>query len=348
MRAATVVPGRPDSAAVTEIPEPSPADGAVLVEGMLIGICGTDVEIVRQRFGQPPPGEERLVLGHESVGRVLEAPAGSDLAPGDLVVGVVRRPDPEPCSCCARDQWDFCRNGRFTERGIKGRHGYGAGRWRIEEKFAVKIDSTLGDLGVLLEPTSVVAKAWEQIERIGARACFDARRVLITGAGPIGLLAGLLGVQRGFDVHVLDLVTTGPKPKLVAELGATYHHGGVGELGFEPDIVVECTGVGELVLDIAGSCAPGAIICLAGISSGQRRLPVNLDRINAELVMENTVLFGTVNAARRHYEQAASALLRADQGWLSGVISRRVPLRSWPDALSKRPDDVKVVVDLRD
>ena len=348
VKAMGVVPGRPDTAEVTEVAEPPESDGSVLVEGLLVGICGTDAEIVKEGFGEVPPGEERLVLCHESLGRVLDAPASSGLAPGDLVAGIVRRPDPQPCACCARGEWDFCRNGRFTERGIKGRHGYGAERWRIEPEFAVKLDPALGDLGVLVEPASVVAKAWEQIERIGARACFDARRVLVTGAGPIGLLAALLARQRGFEVHVLDRVTTGPKPGLVSDLGATYHHGDVRDLGFESDIVVECTGVGELVFDVAGSCAPNAVICLAGISSGRRRLPVNLDRISAEIVLENTVLFGTVNAARRNYEQAASALAGADPGWLTRLISRRVPLDQWPDALVKRADDVKVVVGLRD
>lgn len=347
-KAMTVVPGRPDTAGVTQRGGPPETDGSILVEGMLAGICGTDTEIVEQGFGVPPPGEEQLIVCHESLGRVIDAPPASGLATGDLVAGIVRRPDPQPCPCCARGEWDFCRNGRFTERGIKQRHGYGAQRWRIEPEFAVKVPAVLEDLGVLIEPVSIVAKAWEQIGRIGDRACFPARRVLVTGAGPIGLLAALLAVQRGYEVHVLDLVTTGPKPRLVADLGATYHHGSVDDLGFEPDIVVECTGVGELIADIADSCAPNAVICLAGLSTGGRTWPVNLDRISAEIVMENTVVFGTVNAARRNYEQAAHALADADPKWLAGLITRRVSLDSWPDALEKRSDDVKVVVDLRD
>ena len=197
----------------------------MLVDGLALGICGTDVEIIRGEYGFAPEGAERLVLGHESLGRVRECPDDSGLSPGDLVVGIVRRPDPVPCACCARGEWDFCRNGRYTERGIKELHGYGSERWRIEPEFAVRLDAGLEDVGVLLEPTSVVAKAWEQIERIGGRACFDARRVLVTGAGPIGLLAALLAAQRGYEVHVLDRVTEGPKPELVQRLGGTYHAG---------------------------------------------------------------------------------------------------------------------------
>ena len=124
-------------------------------------------------------------------------------------------------------EWDFCRNGGYTERGIKALHGYGSERWRIEPDFAVKLDPALGALGVLMEPTTVVAKAWEQIDRINARATIGPRRVLVTGAGPIGLLAALLADQRGFEVHVLDRATDGPKPELVRALGATYHSGSV-------------------------------------------------------------------------------------------------------------------------
>ena len=152
------------------------------------------------------------MLGHESLGRVLEAPAESGLARGDLVVGIVREPDPVPCPNCAAGEWDMCRNGRYTEHGIRGLHGFGSERFRVEPGHAVKLDPRLGDVGVLLEPASVLAKAWEHVERIGRRAVWEPWRVLVTGAGPIGLLAAMMGVQRGLDVHVLDVVTEGPKP----------------------------------------------------------------------------------------------------------------------------------------
>src|SRR3954454_13423062 len=195
------------------MPEPREDEGALLVQGLAMGVCGTDVEITRGEYGSAPEGDERLILGHESLGRVLEAAGGFD--EGDLVVGIVRRPDPEPCVCCARGEWDMCRNGRYTERGIKERDGYGAERWRVPPEYAVRLDPALERVGVLMEPTTVVAKAWEQIDRIGSRACSDARSALVTGAGPIGLLAALLAAQRGLEVHVLDRVESGPKPDLV-------------------------------------------------------------------------------------------------------------------------------------
>src|SRR5207244_13278075 len=128
------------SAAGTEAPEPAPGDGTVLVDTLLVGVCGTDIEIASGAYGWPPPGRDRLVLGHESLGRVVEAPAASGLAPGDLVVGIVRRPDPVPCGPCAIGQWDMCRNGLYTERGIKEIDGYASERYRIEPEYAVKVD----------------------------------------------------------------------------------------------------------------------------------------------------------------------------------------------------------------
>jgi len=318
----------------------------VLVRTRLIGICGTDAEIAIDGFGAPPPGEKRIVLGHESLGEVLEAPEGSGLTPGDLVVGIVRRPDPVPCPACATDEWDMCRNGRFVECGIKERHGYGSERFRVDPRFAVRLDRALGDLGVLLEPTTVVAKAWEHVEQIGLRAWFEPKVALITGAGPIGLLAALLACQRGLETHVVDLVTEGAKPRLVAGLGAYYHAGPVAEVPAEPDIVIECTGVGMVGVDAVLLAAPGAIISLTGLSHSKRVVETRPDAMNNALVLGNKVAFGTVNAARRHYDQAAEALAQADPDWLAQLITRRVTPEEWPTALEKRPMDIKVVVDM--
>lgn len=347
MKAITVVPGKPDQVRLSEMAEPAAAEGALLVEGRLLGICGTDVDIVEQGYGWPPPGRDRVVVGHESLGSVLQAPEGSGFEPGDLVVGIVRRPDPVPCLPCSRGEWDFCRNGRYTERGIKERDGYAAARWRVEPEFAVRLEPELGDCGVLLEPASVLAKAWEQTERIFTRSSWRPEVALVTGAGPIGLFATLLGVQRGLEVHVLDRNDIGPKAQLVADLGATFHTGDVTAIGVAPDVVIECTGHGPLVFELADVVAPNAVICLTGISSGTRTVTIGLDQVNKEMVLENTVLFGSVNASRRNYEQAATALAAADRGWLERLITRRVPMSEFAEALHKRDDDVKVVVDLQ-
>jgi threonine dehydrogenase-like Zn-dependent dehydrogenase len=344
MHALSVVPGSPETATVEERPDPPEHEGAVLVDGLLMGVCGTDVEIVKDGYGRPPEGSERLVLGHESLGRVRSAPGGSGFAAGDLVAGVVRRPD--GCPACAADEWDMCLDGGFVERGILKADGYGATAWRADPRFLIKLDPALGDLGVLLEPASVLAKAWEQIDRISTRAYWAPRTALVTGAGPIGLFAALLGVQRGLEVTVVDLATEGLKPELVRELGASYSSKKVAELGLRPDVIVECTGVGSLVFECIESTGPNAIVALAGISAGRASVNTELTGLNKELVLSNEVVFGTVNAGKRHYGQAAEALAKADPAWLARLITKRVPLARWSDALDRGPDDVKTVIDL--
>jgi threonine dehydrogenase-like Zn-dependent dehydrogenase len=348
MRALTVIPLQAGSAAVVDMPEPEPGPGDLLVDGIALGVCGTDREIIDGDYGWAPPGSERLVLGHESLGRVLQAPDDSGFAAGDLVVGVVRRPDPEPCPACARGEFDFCRNGKYSERGIKELHGYGSERWTVESEYAVKLDAALEPIGMLMEPMSIVAKAWDQIERIGRRAYFAPERLLVTGAGPIGLLAALLGVQRGLEVHVLDRNPDGPKPELVGALGATYHNSDVATIAKEspPDIVIEATGAAELVFDAMEHNAAAGVVCLTGVSPRGRNLTVDVGGLNRDLVLENDVVFGSVNANLDHYAQAAQALGRADRGWLERMISRRVPLEDFEQAIEKRPGDVKVVLEL--
>ena len=343
MRALTVRPGVKDSLALTDMPEPAETDGSVLVASLAVGLCGTDVEIVHGDYAEAPPGSELLVLGHENLGRVIEAPDGS-FAEGDLVVGFVRRPDPVPCPACAVGEWDMCRNGAYTEHGIKGLHGFARDRWRTQPDALVRLDPALAQVGVLMEPTTIVAKAWEQIERIGTRAYFGPKTVAITGAGPIGLLAALLGVQRELEVHVFDLVTDGPKPDLVADLGATYHHTSLPDSGLNPDIVIECTGVPSVVVDGMTTNAADGIVCLTGVSSTGSSVPLDVGAMNRTAVLQNDVVFGTVNANRRHYEAAAEALAVADQAWLARLITRRVPVTAFADAFNRRPDDVKVVL----
>ena len=211
MRAITVEPMKAGTALLEEVPEPDPHNGSVLVECIAVGVCGTDTEIVEGKYGWAPPGKTRLVLGHESLGRVLDPGPASGLKKGDLVVGIVRRPDPVPCPNCAVGEWDMCRNGQYTERGIKQIDGYMSERWRIEPEYTIKLDPKLGILGVLLEPMTILAKAWEMVRMVGERSYWEPTDVLVTGAGPIGLLAALVGVQHGLDVHVLDRATEGPK-----------------------------------------------------------------------------------------------------------------------------------------
>ena len=343
MRAITVEPRRAGSARLEDVAEPGLHEGSVLVEAIAVGVCGTDVEIVEGKYGWSPEGSSRLVLGHESLGRVLDPGPSSALKAGDLVVGIVRRPDPVPCPNCAVGEWDMCRNAQYTERGIKEIHGFMSERWTIEPEYAMKVDRSLGLLGVLLEPTTVVTKAWEQVSAVGHRAFWEPKNVLVTGAGPIGLLAAMIGKQRGLEVHVLDRVQTGSKPDLVRQLGATYHTCPVPEVGFEPDIIVECTGVGQVIADAVRAAAAGGIVCLTGVGSGGRTVGLVAD-MATEMVLRNNVVVGSVNANKRHWYKAGEALARADAGWLARLVTRRERPENFRQALARQPDDIKVIV----
>ncbi|MGD9922747.1 MAG: glucose 1-dehydrogenase [Pseudorhodoplanes sp.] len=346
MRAVTVLPGVRDSIRLDDVGAPPLSDGAILARTRALGICGTDHEILQGLYGAAPPGVERLVIGHESLGIVEEAPSGSGFDAGDPVVGIVRRPDPVPCPSCAAGEWDMCRNGGFTERGIKERNGFGSELFRIEPAFAVKVDPELGLSGVLMEPASIVAKAWDHVERVGRRStAWAARNVLVTGAGPIGLLAALMGRQRDLDIHVLDRHTDGPKPGLIRDLGAVHHAGPQTLRDLSFDIVMEGTAASALVVESIARCAPSGIVCLLGVSSAGHRTEFDIGGFNRKLVLGNEVVFGAVNANRLHYTQAAASLAQAERSWLDRLITRRVPLSQWREAFTPRRDDIKVVLE---
>ena len=222
----------------------------------------------------------------------------------------------------------------FVERGIKQRHGFAAERFRIEPEFLVPVDRGLGPLGVLLEPASVLAKAWEHIERIGLRARWAPRSVLVTGAGPIGLLAALMGVQRGLKVHVLAR-REGIQADAVRALGASFHTGRIADLPFHPDVVLECTGVPALVMEATLQLAPAGICCLAGVSAGAKPISADIGTLERQMVLGNL----------RHWRAAAEALAKADRDWLGRLVTRRESLDNWRAAVTRRPDDIKTVID---
>jgi threonine dehydrogenase-like Zn-dependent dehydrogenase len=343
MKAITVEPKKAGTVRYEDFPEPEVREGSVLVEAVVAAVCGTDVEIAEGKYGWAPPGKTRLVLGHESLGRVIDPGPRSSLKKGDLVSGIVRRPDPVPCPNCAVGEWDMCRNGQYTERGIKEIHGFMSERWRIEPEYAIKIDPSLGILGVLLEPTTVIIKALEQVLAVGQRAFWEPKTVLVTGAGPIGLLAAAVVSLGGFEVHVLDRNKTGPKPELVRALGARHHSGSVLDIGFEPDVIVECTGVGSVIADSIQKIGAGGVICLTGVGSGGIA-PRAVGEIAAAAVLKNNVIVGSVNANKRHWYKANDRLGRLDRKWVSRLITRYEKPENFKQALERTPDDIKVVI----
>src|SRR5688572_10283999 len=208
----------------------------------------------------------------------------------------------------------------------------------------MKVPPALGLNGVLLEPATVVTKAWEQVVAVGKRAFWEPRTVLVTGAGPIGLLAALVGTQFGLEVHVFDRMESGLKPDLVRALGATYHSGSLKDIGFAPDVIVECTGVGQVIADSARTIATGGVVCLTGVGAGGRTGERATADVASDMVLRNLVIVGSVNANKRHWYKAGEALARADQAWLSRLVTRREKPEHFARALERTADDVKVVI----
>jgi threonine dehydrogenase-like Zn-dependent dehydrogenase len=342
VKAVTIEPGRPDSLRLDDLAEPTPDPGDLLVEVLRVGVCGTDHEIIEGDIGYPPAGRDRLILGHEAVTRVVEAPEGSRFTAGELIAPIVRRPDPVPCPNCAVGEWDMCRNGRFGEAGIRGLDGYSAERLALPEAFAVPLPAGLGLLGVLVEPASIVSKAWKHILHIGARARWEPRTCLVTGAGPIGLLAALFATGHCEQVHVLDRTTDGPKPGLVDDLGALYHHDGLKGVDQRFDVVLECTGDPAVMMTAPAMTQPNGIVCLTGVADEGSTAMAGFAR---DMVLENRVVFGTVNANRRHYEEAARVVGSADRTWLERLVDRRIPIDRWEEAYQRAPGAVKTVIE---
>jgi threonine dehydrogenase-like Zn-dependent dehydrogenase len=257
----------------------------------------------------------------------------------------VRHPDPEPCENCAVGEWDMCRNGRYAEHGIKGLNGFASQFFTMEEKMLVKIENDLGFLGVLLEPATVLAKAWEHIEHIGRRARWTPRRVLITGAGPVGFMGALMGVQRGLEVHLQDHNRNEPKPALAKRLGAAYHTSRP-RLSF--DVEIECSGAPAVIAEMLEAATPDRVVCLTGLSPGGHASTLRIAPFNQAMVLGNQVVFGSVNANRRHYEAAARALTMAEKEFLENILTRKVSLSHWHEAYEKREGDVKTVLVFED
>ena len=357
MRAVIVTPKEPGSGQLVEVPDPEPRDGEVLVRVQEVGLDGTDDEILQGQYGEAPPGDDYLIIGHESLGRVEKVMGGATgLSPGDRVVAIVRRPDPVPCRNCAAGEWDMCLNGQYTERGIKGSHGFLSEFYAESPDFLVTVPAEIAPVAVLLEPLSIVEKAIEQIKRIQSRLVWQPERAVVLGAGPIGLLAGMLLSLAGIEVHFYDAAERGIKSDLAEATGAKYIWAGERKLGHEladeigtVDIVVEATGFSPLVFDAMDMVAPNGVVCLTGVSGGSRKLEVSADRLNLEMVLSNKVVFGTVNANRRHFESGVRHLPEIEARWpglLSQMITRRLPLKDFARAFERSPSHIKSVVEV--
>jgi threonine dehydrogenase-like Zn-dependent dehydrogenase len=357
MRAVVVTPGEQGSGRLAEVPDPHLQEGEVLVRVRDVGLDGTDIEILEGEYGQAPPGEDYLIIGHESLGQVQELPDGVEgLSPGDWVVAIVRRPDPVPCRNCAADEWDMCLNGQYTERGIKGRHGFLAEFYTEMPKYLVRVPQELSAFAVLLEPLSIVEKAVEQIKRIQSRMVWQPQRAMVLGAGTIGLLTGMVLRLEDVEVHIYNRSEQKIKRDLTESIGANYICAEERRLDHElerdigpVDIVVEATGFSPLAFDAMDIVGPNGVVCLTGVSGGSRTIQIPADHLNLEMVLMNKVVFGTVNANRTHFETGVRHLREIEARWpgvLSRMVTRSYPIDRFAEALQRSSQDIKRVVEV--
>jgi glucose 1-dehydrogenase len=338
MKAIAVHPGKPGSVHLADLEKPTlnevPGGRGVLVKVLRVGVDGTDKEINAAEYGAAPPGYDFLVLGHESFGRVeAVGPNVSEVRPGDFVVATVRRPGNSIYDQIGAN--DMTTDDTYFERGISLRHGYLTEYYVDHADFIVKIPAGLREVGVLLEPTTVVEKGITQAYEIQRRLrVWRPRRAAVMGAGTIGILATLILRLRGLDVTTFAQT---PKPYLNSELieavGARYVSTGEtsileGGLRYGPfDLIFEATGYSPVVFDSMRVLGKNGVLVLSSVTGGDRRIEVSADRINLEFVLGNKVMVGTVNANREYFELGVRDLSQAEleyPGWLRRLLTHPV------------------------
>jgi threonine dehydrogenase-like Zn-dependent dehydrogenase len=320
MRAIAVFPEKRDLR-IIDLPAPeAKGEHDVTVRVREVGICGTDREICGFHYGTPPSGKSRLVLGHEALGEVVRVgPAVRSLKTGDLVAFTVRRPcEDKECVACRAGRQDFCTTGEFLERGIKEADGYMTELVVEEEHYLVRVPRVLADVGVLVEPLTIAAKAGMDLEAILQRYPWEptGMRALVLGAGPIGLLAAMMLVARNdVETFVYSLEPAeSERAKLVRSFGAEYVSARdvpVAELPTRVgrfDIIFEAVGHARVAFSALEALAPNGVVVLSGVPGGEKPIEINLDAIMRNIVLNNQVVFGTVNASRAAFEASVRQL----------------------------------------
>ncbi len=362
MKAMAIYPGKPNSIHLIDRPMPRvnavPNDRGVLVKVLRVGVDGTDKELNAAQYGAAPPGDDVLIPGHESFGRVVELGAQvHELAPGDYVVATVRRPGHSLYDLIGTS--DMTTDTTYYERGINLLHGYLAEYYVDDAQYIVKIPPSLKQVGVLLEPTSVVEKGIEQAYEIQRRLkIWQPRRAAVLGAGPLGLLATLALRLRG--LQVVTLARTEPpylKSELVEALGAQYVSTRQLPLAqaattFGPfDIIFEATGASSAAFDGMQALGKNGVVVLAGISGGNRMIEVSGDHLLLDFVLGNKVAVGSVNANRTHFERGVQDMALAEAvypGWLGRLLTHPVQgLENYAEMirlLTEEKDAIKVFV----
>ncbi len=367
MKALAVFP-RDRRVAVIDAPEPRLArDTDVKLRMIDVGICGTDKEISAFQYGTPPPGADRLVIGHESLGEVIEVGAAvSRVRVGDLVVPMVRRPCPhESCAACRAGRQDFCYTGDFTERGIKEADGFMTGYVVDDECYMNVVAPELRDVGVLVEPLTIAEKAimqlWDVQERL-PWACRDeavqgrahCRNAVVLGAGPVGLLGAMALVVAGFKTSIYSRGgASDARGRVATAIGARFvsaDRRSIPELAAEIgniDVVYEAAGASRAAFELIAALGTNGVFIFTGVPGRKAPVEVDTDLLMRNLVLKNQVVFGTVNAPRSAFEAAVRDLAIFKQRWpsaLRSLISARVPLDAAPALLKESGPGIKNVV----
>jgi threonine dehydrogenase-like Zn-dependent dehydrogenase len=365
MKAIAVFPGKADTAHLADVPEPTlgdvPGGRGVLVRVLRVGLDGTDKEINAGEYGAAPPGDDYLVIGHESLGVVDEVgPAVTELAPGDVVVARVRRAGQSIYDRIGMP--DMTTDDTYHEHGISLVHGFLTERYVEEPEYLIRLPETLRDVGVLLEPTSVAEKGIAQAYEIQRRLkVWQPGRAAVLGAGTIGLLATMILRNRGLEVVTFGL----DEPpylnsELVEGLGASYLSTRtatipeIAERHGQFDLIFEATGFSPIVFEaMCLLLGKNGVIVLSSVTGGSRRVEVPSDALNLDFVLGNKVMVGTVNANREHFEAGVRDMAIAETeypGWLERLITHRVSgleqVEQAFEALAGGPGTIKVVVEI--
>ncbi len=338
MKAIAVIPGKPDSIHLREVPKPSlsqiPNGRGVLVKVLRVGVDGTDKEINAAEYGAAPDGDDFLILGHESFGRVeAVGPNVTEFKSGDYVAATVRRPGSSVYD--AIGTYDMTTDDTYFERGINLRHGFLTEYFVDAPEYIVRVPEGMKNVGVLMEPTSVVEKAIAQAYRIQQRLhVWRPQRAAVLGASTLGLLGSLVLRLRGLQVVALGR-TRPPflNAQLLEEIGARYVSTQdlplrEASAKYGPfDLILEGTGVSALVFEAMEVLAKNGVLATVSVTGGDRKLEIPADRINLSFVLGNKVAFGSVNANREYFELGAKDLSQAElqyPGWLSKLLTHPI------------------------
>jgi glucose 1-dehydrogenase len=362
MKAIAVVPGTREVRLIEQEAPPITAPTHVKLRMLDVGVCGTDREICAFQYGTPPDGMEHLVIGHESLGEVVEVgPAVSRLKRGDLVVPMVRRPCAhDDCAACRAGRQDFCFTGDFSERGIKNLHGFMTEFVVDDERYMHVVPRALRNVAVLVEPLTIAEKALIEVNQVQQRLPWDCQhqkmchRAVVIGAGPVGLLGAMALVARGFDTSVYSReLAPNPKADLVASIGAHYFSAQntrleqLAEQVGNIDLVYEATGASAIAFQMMKVLGTNGIFVFTGVPGRKAPIEVDTDVIMRNLVLKNQVVFGTVNAGVEAFEAAIRDVALFQERWPSAVralITGRYPVEAHRDLLVGPAQGIKNVL----